>query len=146
MLPILPINKKRLNPFLILGFLFFLYFLIKSFFKEKLHSLKLEKDSIQSNLTDTQAAAKSIALFGAMDRVFGTTERVIYEELTDINKFDYAKISKHFGLKPYNQITGNSSISILDKKLDLTGWLSSELNSDEKDKVNSLLDSGFVLF
>ena len=103
---------------------------------------KVKTVELSNRLVDAFNYQVGGALFGGTDK---ETIEAVFNEFNENN--DYKKVYKEFGLKLYNgsgTANDNSTIAGLYDKLDLTGWLRSELdffdftlNALVKEKVNN---------
>jgi hypothetical protein len=91
-------------------------------------------NTLGATFSNAKAQESSEALYVAM-HTYGTDEEKIYFILKDISSSNFNKIYNHFGKKLYQQESGIDGVPFIDTKLDLMGWLHSELNQSELDHL-----------
>ncbi|MDO5607384.1 MAG: hypothetical protein Q4G08_02900 [Capnocytophaga sp.] len=86
-----------------------------------------------AKISSTKARSIAEKLFVAMNTFWGTDEEVIYSELANLTKEDYALVHYQFGNRKYSAIFGEKNI--LGVEMDLNGWLVNELKASEIRKL-----------
>ena len=115
----------------------FRFFLVRS---KDFGDSEIEEPRDEGNSGMDNSTAKSYAdeLEAAMETFDGQDEKRIFELLSDLTLSDFNKVFNAFGLKYYSQTFGEGGVPVLTDKLDLIGWLRSELTVDELADLKAL--------
>ncbi|CEN51909.1 hypothetical protein [Capnocytophaga canis] len=126
-------NRQYINTAIVLVLCYFVY---KRFVNKPVKPKGSDKDVITrdvsgASISDEQAKTSAELLFKAMNYVGGTDEAVIFRILKDLSASDYNKIYNAFGIRYYNTLFGESTLSYFGKPFDLNLWIAHELSHDE---------------
>ncbi|MFL0108130.1 hypothetical protein [Tenacibaculum maritimum] len=117
-----------------------IYLLFKWFFLSSEESVFSELDSSGASISDVEAKSIAEGLYNSMSG-FGTDEDTIFDLLSGISSANFSKVYNAFGERYYWHELGvwtDDSIFSNGHKIDLFGWLRSELSSSEFLKLSDL--------
>lgn len=101
-------------------------------------AVKTPRPDSKATIDDSTAIWIADSLEAAMETFGGQDEKRIFELLAPLSLADFNKVYNAFGLKYYSQTFGEGGVPGFTDRLDLIGWLRSELTIKEINELKAL--------